>query len=297
MKFWISKNSEVSVRQQIVVQVRLGVFSRDLLPGEKLPSTRELARRFGIHANTVSAAFRELALEGLVVFRKGSGVFVAEADGSQDHFDDIDELLTAFVTRAGAVGFSNAQIDSAIDRWRSRRNIRQLVVVEPDPGLRSILVEEIREVLKADVAEADTDEFRSGGYDRNALVVALPDEKSKLHSFLEPGQRIFYVEANSVPRSLVGSEKPESYKLIAVVSGWAQFLEFARVYLLAAKIDPETLILRSTAESNWRSGVDVAAIIVCDTFTARGHFSQDPRVRIFRLITDSSMDALKNALT
>jgi hypothetical protein len=33
------------------------LLSGDLKPGERLPSTRELARRFSIHPNTVSAGY------------------------------------------------------------------------------------------------------------------------------------------------------------------------------------------------------------------------------------------------
>ena len=55
---------------------KLGIVSNDLKVAERLPSTRELARRYDIHANTVSSAYRELARRGWVEFRKGSGVYV-----------------------------------------------------------------------------------------------------------------------------------------------------------------------------------------------------------------------------
>ncbi|HMS10969.1 MAG TPA: GntR family transcriptional regulator, partial [Pyrinomonadaceae bacterium] len=64
MKFWITKNSEVTVHEQIVTQVRVGITTGDLRPGDRMPSAREVARRFGIHANTVTAAYRELAASG-----------------------------------------------------------------------------------------------------------------------------------------------------------------------------------------------------------------------------------------
>ena len=60
MRLWLSKNSSVPLREQLVRQLRFGVVSGDLKPGQRLPSTRELARRFRIHSNTVSAAFRDL---------------------------------------------------------------------------------------------------------------------------------------------------------------------------------------------------------------------------------------------
>lgn len=47
-------------------------------PGEKLPSSRSLVERFRVSPVTVSRALAQLAAEGLVVTRPGSGVFRAE---------------------------------------------------------------------------------------------------------------------------------------------------------------------------------------------------------------------------
>jgi DNA-binding transcriptional regulator YhcF (GntR family) len=66
MRLWLAKNSEVPLREQLATQIVLGITSGDLKSGERLPNTRELARRFSIHSNTVSAAYRELARLGRV---------------------------------------------------------------------------------------------------------------------------------------------------------------------------------------------------------------------------------------
>ena len=55
MRLWISKNSEVPIREQLVTQIILGIVSNDLKAKQRLPSTRDLARRYEVHANTVSA--------------------------------------------------------------------------------------------------------------------------------------------------------------------------------------------------------------------------------------------------
>jgi hypothetical protein len=46
MQLWFARGSEVSIREQLVTQVVLGILGDDLAPGQRLPSTRELARRF-----------------------------------------------------------------------------------------------------------------------------------------------------------------------------------------------------------------------------------------------------------
>lgn len=76
MRFWLSRHSEVPIRDQLVTQIVLGILSNDLQPGQRLPSTRELARRFRIHANTVSAAYKQLEQERWVELRHGSGIYV-----------------------------------------------------------------------------------------------------------------------------------------------------------------------------------------------------------------------------
>src|SRR6267378_8340652 len=95
MRLWLSRSSEVPLREQLVTQIRLGIISGDLKVKQKLPSTRELARRFRIHSNTVSAAYRELDRSGWVEFRKGSGVYVRERSADQTLEDSLglDHLI------------------------------------------------------------------------------------------------------------------------------------------------------------------------------------------------------------
>src|SRR6201988_4897456 len=76
MQLWCARGSEVSIREQLVTQVILGILSDDLSPGQRLPSTREIARRFHLHPNTVSAGYRQLQRDRWVEFRRGSGVYV-----------------------------------------------------------------------------------------------------------------------------------------------------------------------------------------------------------------------------
>ncbi len=115
MKIWLSKNSEVSVREQLVAQISLGIVSRDLCAGEKLPGTRELARRFEIHSNTVSAAYRELAEQNLVEFKKGSGVYVREKTPvAKESQTELDGMIARFVSEARAHGFSVDEIKAGL---------------------------------------------------------------------------------------------------------------------------------------------------------------------------------------
>ena len=76
MQLWFAHTGAVRLREQLVTQIILAILSDDLSPGQRLPSTRELARRFRVHPNTISAGCRQLERERWVEFRRGSGVFV-----------------------------------------------------------------------------------------------------------------------------------------------------------------------------------------------------------------------------
>jgi DNA-binding transcriptional regulator YhcF (GntR family) len=63
---------------QIANALRAAILTRNLAPGERLPSGADLAKNYGVSRMTVSQALRVLRAEDLVVSRQGSGVFVRE---------------------------------------------------------------------------------------------------------------------------------------------------------------------------------------------------------------------------
>lgn len=93
-----------SIRQRVVRGVETGA----LVPGERLPGTRELAAEFGADPRVVAAACRLLAAEGLVEIRPRSGLYVAAPQEPGDvvpahRREWLAETLWAGVTRGIAV--------------------------------------------------------------------------------------------------------------------------------------------------------------------------------------------------
>jgi len=88
-----------------------------------------------------------------------------------------------------------------------------------------------------------------------------------------------------------GRSRPSERDLIAIVSGWDKFLELAKLFLLAADIDPDSIVARSTKYSDWTNGLQSASMLICDSLTAKS-FPEDDRVRIFPLISDDSISEL-----
>jgi len=293
MKLWVSKNSEVPVHDQLVAQITLGIASNDLAAGERLPSTRELARRFGVHQNTVSTAYRELASHGLVTLKKGSGVYVADASSTPAHAT-LNDLFAEFLENAARLGYSPTDIGEVLSNELSKKRIDRVLVVESNEELREILVAEIKAATSLETSGIALEKLRPENIDDKTKVVALADERAKLDQIVG-ANGCSYLDPNSVPSAMQGQDRPSEGDLIAVVSGWKQFISFARLFLLAADIDADTVITRSTSDKDWRKATAQASMIICDSLTAK-QFSRDDRVRVFSLIAGDSLDTLRRSV-
>jgi GntR family transcriptional regulator len=77
----VSGTSPVPIYRQITEQVRRFVAAGQLQVGERLPSVRAMAARFGINPMTVSRAYAALCEEGVLLRRRGAGMVVAPRTG------------------------------------------------------------------------------------------------------------------------------------------------------------------------------------------------------------------------
>jgi len=66
-----------SLTNQLVASLRTQILSGSIKPGDRLPSSRDLARDYGVSRGTIVNVIEILRAEELLVSRKGSGVFVA----------------------------------------------------------------------------------------------------------------------------------------------------------------------------------------------------------------------------
>ncbi|WP_174278352.1 PLP-dependent aminotransferase family protein [Sphingomonas bacterium] len=73
----LGRRKDVPLWRQIRDEVMDGIARGTIRPGERLPSTRDLAQAWGVSRNTVVLAFEQLAAEGLVEGLSGSGTYVA----------------------------------------------------------------------------------------------------------------------------------------------------------------------------------------------------------------------------
>ncbi len=292
MRLWLSKNSEVPIREQLITQITLGIVSNDLKPRERLPSTRDLARRYSIHANTVSAAYRELARRGWVEFRKGSGVYVRlRAVEKTEEGLALDQLISRFFRHLRAEGYSLPEIKAGVNRSFLMQRPDHFVVLEPDAELRKIMVAEIALATKVRVTEAGLEEL-----DGTALIGAVPlvlyGHREAFGNRVKPETDLLIVHSASVVESFRGETKPRPEALIAIVSRWGEFLRWARTLLVAAGLDADALSFRDARERGWDKGLRSAAFVITDSLMAP-RIPAGCEIKIFRVIAERSLHELR----
>jgi GntR family transcriptional regulator len=96
----------VPIYLQLMEQVKHGIETGALRPGDQLPGIRPLAEELVINPNTVAKAYRELEHEGVIELRHGAGAFVARQAAAKKVTEKV---------RAG-----QAIVAAAVDRLRAR---------------------------------------------------------------------------------------------------------------------------------------------------------------------------------
>jgi GntR family transcriptional regulator len=76
IEYRIDRRSGVATYLQLVHQTKQALRLGRLVPGDRLPTAKEVVAALAINPNTVLKAYRELEREGLVAPRPGVGTFV-----------------------------------------------------------------------------------------------------------------------------------------------------------------------------------------------------------------------------
>jgi GntR family transcriptional regulator len=275
MRLWLNRTGEISLREQLTTQVVLAILCKELAPGERLPSTRELARRFGIHANTASAAYRELEQDGWLEFRHGSGVFVRATRPSAPLSPEVavDQLIGELAAKARKMGAGEQLLKARLHRWLESQPPSRWLVIEPDAELRAIVIDEMEQALGLPVAGCAPEECGGAKHLEGSMPVVLPSKAAWVRKLLPAGTELTVLQVHPVsPELLVRLQRylPEhAGELIGIASRWSDFQRIAKTMLIAAGLQSESLLVRDASLPGWKRGLEVTSGVVCDSVTAR----------------------------
>jgi GntR family transcriptional regulator len=122
--FRLDPHSGVPVYRQIIDQVLAGIAAGTVTAGDQLPTVRQVAVDLAINPNTVVRAYRELEIRGVIETQQGMGTFIAQKKIRQDEVERqrrLTQLVTDFVARAGAAGFTVGDLVEQLQVYERRR--------------------------------------------------------------------------------------------------------------------------------------------------------------------------------
>ena len=270
MRLWLNRTGDVSLRDQLITQVVLGILSRELAPGQRLPSTRDLSRRFGIHANTASAAYRQLENEGWVETRHGSGVFVhtTRPETSLTPEMAIDQMIGDLAGKARKLGASDALLKTRLRRWLALEPPARWLVIEPNPELRRIVITEMERALSLPIIGCGPEDCSKPGLLEGSIAAVLPSKAVAVRKLLPPGTELTTLQVHPVTTELESYLKrympAHSTDLVGLASRWDEFQRIGQTMLVAAGLSPECLLVRDATKPGWKRGLEAASAVVCD---------------------------------
>jgi GntR family transcriptional regulator len=293
MRLWFSAHRDVPLYRQLATQVQLAILSGDLRRGDRLPSTRELARRFAIHPNTVSAGYRELEREGWTELRHGSGVYVCDRRTPETTEARVDAYIGEFFRRAQELGLSTTALRKRMAEWVAAPAPDHWLLIDPDTEVRRILLIELRGATEREVCDCSIEDCNVAAL-AGAIVCCRPSQEPAVRAAVPIGIELVVLPITSANQWLVPWMPAPRGLLIAVVSHWPEFLDKARTMLAAAGVPAEALIFCDARKPQWQRGLENASGILCDAYTASAaKLPKGPEIVVFPILAANAGETLR----
>jgi GntR family transcriptional regulator len=122
--FHVDLTDPTPVEDQLIRTVRSAIGAGLLMPGEQLPTVRQLSVELRVGANAVSRAFDELERQGVLETRPGIGIVVRASPDEirrEELMDELCALEDTLLREASALGFSLDEVIIHLDSRRSRQ--------------------------------------------------------------------------------------------------------------------------------------------------------------------------------
>lgn len=118
----IDHRDPTPIYAQLERGLRAAIATGRLVPGDQLPTVRQLAVELQVNANTVARVYAELERAGVIETKRGVGSFISATPAQAHPPRERDRRLRAFVTRvlgdASAAGFSIEDVIAALRAHR-----------------------------------------------------------------------------------------------------------------------------------------------------------------------------------
>jgi len=124
----IETTSGTPMTRQIMDQIAAHIASEALLPGDRLPSVRELAKQLAVNQNTILRVYERLTEQGLLERRHGDGTYVADklpAQQKRKQHKLLKEDVQRLADKAQSLGIGVGQLHVLFEQAYARSKTQQ----------------------------------------------------------------------------------------------------------------------------------------------------------------------------
>lgn len=120
--FSLNTGSGIPIYRQLIDQTKQAIRMNLLRANEQLPSVRTLASALQINPMTISKAFAQLEIEGVLIRKRGVGMLVAQQQQGSNLSKDIEQPLKEFIKNARNENLSDNEIFTTVQQYLSIQN-------------------------------------------------------------------------------------------------------------------------------------------------------------------------------
>lgn len=296
--FSLDRRGDLTIENQIALQIELMIQRGEISAGEKLPSVRRLARQLKIHRNTAAAAYRRLKDWGHLQTCAGSGAYLQRGIRTPAA-QDLPASLRSAVLSMLREGLTPIQVKEAFTSWLSAPVPTRVVVLDPALEAAELLAHEIASELgvKAEGRVLEEAE-RQPRLLANSVVAAVPLHWQRVaalaagrHDLSVLPLTLTMVDVGVVRRLAPGS-------IILVISQSPRLLLYASVLIRSLRGDTMVSCHTLGEREAWLSRVRVADLVLADAKSGPvvGRL-RTGGLHPLRLIAPETMAGLREALS
>ena len=117
-KLDLDVKSAVPIYEQIKNAVKLAIFSKKLVDGDKIISIRDLSAQYSVNPLTIMKAYNYLEIEGFLYSRKGTGYFVQIDKGKlhKERKEFFQGKVSEFLETIAGLGYTIDDIREELKR-------------------------------------------------------------------------------------------------------------------------------------------------------------------------------------
>ncbi len=119
----------IPIYVQLINQIKSCIAGGILIPGDRMPSVRELASQLTVNPNTIQKAYQELEQAGIIETVRGRGTFVCGSGAGPDDAErrkKLEDHVQALLVEAYHLNFSREELrkifEEKLQKWDALRS-------------------------------------------------------------------------------------------------------------------------------------------------------------------------------